>query len=167
MICLPLELINRAAPYKIKGLQDGSVFFTTDNSLHYIVSFDPDDVSLSHICYQLVIVNVDNLPSPRDIKLRDTIIAIVEGFFASNNEVMLYICETGDGKQAMRNRLFQYWYSRYERKQNFTFLSASIKDEEGVINYATLIIRNDNPDYTDVVNEFALSIKVLNDKPKE
>lgn len=167
MICLPLEHINRAAPYKIKGLQDGSVFFTTDNSLHYIVSFDPDDVSLSHICYQLVIVNVDNLPSPRDIKLRDTIIAIVEGFFASNNEVMLYICETGDGKQAMRNRLFQYWYSRYERKQNFTFLSASIKDEEGVINYATLIIRNDNPDYTDVVNEFALSIKVLNDKPKE
>lgn len=167
MICLPLEQINRAAPYKIKGLQDGSVFFTTDNSLHYIVSFDPDDVSLSHICYQLVIVNVDNLPSPRDIKLRDTIIAIVEGFFASNNEVMLYICETGDGKQAMRNRLFQYWYSCYERKQNFTFLSASIKDEEGVINYATLIIRNDNPNYTDVVNEFALSIKVLNDKPKE
>lgn len=80
---------------------------------------------------------------------------------------MLYICETGDGKQAMRNRLFQYWYSRYERKQEFTFLSASIKDKEGTINYATLIIRNDNPDYTEVVNEFALSVKILNDKPKE
>lgn len=167
MISLPLEQINHAAPYKIRVLQDGSVFFTTDNGLHYIVSFDSDDVSLSHLCYQLVIVNVDNLPSPRDIKLRNTIVAIVEGFFASNNEVMLYICETGDGKQAMRNRLFQYWYSRYERKQEFTFLSASLKDEEGVINYATLIIRNDNPDYAEVVNEFALTVKVLNDKPKE
>ena len=167
MISLPLEQINRAAPYKIKGLKDGSVFFTTDNGLHYIVSFDPDDVSLTHLCYQLVIVNVDNMPSPRDIKLRDTIVAIVEGFFASNNEVMLYICETGDGKQAMRNRLFQYWYSHYERKQEFTFLSTSIKDEEGVINYATLIIRNDNPDYADVVKEFALTINVLNEKPKE
>ena len=122
MISLPLEQINREAPYNIKGLKDGSVFFTTDNGLHYIVSFDPDDVSLTHLCYQLVIVNVDNMPSPRDIKLRDTIVAIVEGFFASNNEVMLYICETGDGKQAMRNRLFQYWYSHYERKQEFTHL---------------------------------------------
>lgn len=126
MISLPLEQINREAPYNIKGLKDGSVFFTTDNGLHYIVSFDPDDVSL-----------------------------------------MLYICETGDGKQAMRNRLFQYWYSHYERKQEFTFLSTSIKDEEGVINYATLIIRNDNPDYAAIVNEFALTINVLNEKPKE
>lgn len=167
MISLPQERINQAAPYEIRVLQDRSAFFTTDNGLHYIVSFDPDDVSLSHLCYQLVIVNVDNLPSPRDIKLRDTIVAIVEGFFALNNEVMLYICETSDGKQALRNRLFQYWYSRYERKQEFTFLSASIKDEEGIINYATLIIRNDNPDYTEMVNEFALTVKVLNDKPKE
>lgn len=167
MIRLPQEQINQVAPYKIKVLEDGSAFFATGNGLHYIVSFDPDDVSLSHLCYQLIILNVDNLPSPRDLKLRDTIVAIVEGFFASNNEVMLYLCETGDGKQAMRNRLFQYWYSRYERKQEFTFFSASIKDEEGVMNYATLIIRNDNPDYTDVVNEFALSVKVLNDKPKE
>lgn len=167
MISLPQERINQAAPYEIRVLQDRSAFFTTDDGLHYIVSFDPDDVSLSHLCYQLVIVNVDNLPSPRDIKLRDTIVAIVEGFFALNNEVMLYICETSDGKQALRNRLFQYWYSRYERKQEFTFLSASIKDEEGIINYATLIIRNDNPDYTEMVNEFALTVKVLNDKPKE
>lgn len=167
MIKLPQESINHAAPYKIRVLKDGSAFFTTDNGLHYIVSFDPDDVSLSHLCYQLVIVNVDNQPSPRDLKLRDTIVAIVEGFFTSNNEVMLYVCETGDGKQAMRNRLFQYWYSRYERKQEFTFLSASIKDEEGIVNYATLIIRNDNPNYTEVVNEFALSVKVLNNKPKE
>lgn len=72
MISLPQEQINHAAPYKIRVLQDGSAFFTTDNGLHYIVSLDPDDVSLSHLCYQLVIVNVDNLPSPRDIKLRDT-----------------------------------------------------------------------------------------------
>lgn len=77
--------------------------------------------------FQLVIVNVDNMPSPRDRKLRETIVAIVEGFFSINNEAMLYICETGDGKQAMRNRLFQYWYSHYERKFEFTFLSAQSK----------------------------------------
>lgn len=145
---------------------DGSAYFATDNGLHYIVSFSPDDVSLSSLCYQLVIVNEDNKPSPRDHKLRDTIVAIVECFFAANNEVMLYICETGDGKQAMRNRLFQYWYSKYERNFEFTFLSASIKDEEGVLNYATLIMRNDNPNYASVLKDFGDSVQVLNNKPE-
>lgn len=167
MIRLPVELINAESPYKIRIQKDGSAFFSTDNGLHYLVSFDLDDVSLSLHCYQLVIMNVDNLPSPRDHKLRDTIVAIVEGFFALNNEVMLYVCETGDGKQAMRNRLFQYWYSHYERKFEFTFLSASIKDDEGEMNYATLIMRNDNPNYTDVLEEFGRSVQVLNEKPKE
>lgn len=165
MIKLPVKQINESSPYKIKLLKDGSAFFTTDSGLHYIVSFDPDDASLSTLCYQLVIVNVDNLPSPRDQKLRKTIVAIVEGFFSSNNEVMLYICETGDGKQAMRNRLFQYWYSHYGRKFEFTFLSVSVKDEEGVMNYATLVMRNDNPRYSDVLTDFGQSVQLLNDKP--
>lgn len=78
---------------------------------------------------------------------------------------MLYICETGDGKQAMRNRLFQYWYSHYERKFEFTFLSVSVKDEEGVMNYATLVMRNDNPRYSDVLTDFGQSVQLLNDKP--
>lgn len=165
MIKLPLQRINAVAPYKIKLQHDGSAYFTTDKGLHYIVSFDPDDAILNTLCYQLIIINVDNKPSPRDRKLRDTIVAIVEGFFAYNNEVMLYICETGDGKQAMRNRLFQYWYSQYERKYDFTFLSASIKDEEGVVNYATLIMRNDNPNYADVLEDFGRSVQVLSNKP--
>lgn len=167
MIKLPLQRINEVAPYKIKLQHDGSAYFTTDKGLHYIVSFDPDDAILSTLCYQLIIINVDNKPSPRDCKLRDTIVAIVEGFFAFNNEVMLYICETGDGKQAMRNRLFQYWYSQYERKYEFTFLSASIKDEEGIVNYATFIMRNDNPNYVEVLEDFGHSVQVLSNKPDQ
>ncbi len=165
MIILPAQDINAHAPYKITILNDGGALFTTDNGIRYIVSFDSDDASLSMLSYQLIIVNVDQLPSPRDRKLRDTIVAIVEGFFSTNNEVMLYICETGDGKQAMRNRLFQYWYSHYEKKYDFTFLSASVKDDDGVINFATLIMRNDNPNYTTVLNDFGESIKLLNSKP--
>ena len=167
MINLPVEQISHAAPYKIRVLQDGSVFFTTDNGLHYIVSFDLDDVSLSRLCYQLVIVNVDNSPSPRDIKLRDTIVAIVEGFFASSNEVMLYICETGDGKQSMRNRLFSYWINYHKKNWNVSFWSSSVKDENGVVNYATIIVRNDNPRFDKIAEKFADTIQLFNEKPTE
>lgn len=165
MIRLSEERINETAPYCVHVPKDYSAFFTTDNNLHYIVSFDADDASLSLVCYQLVIVNVDNRPSPRDHKLRDTIIAIVKEFFHSNNEVMLYICETGDGRQAMRNRLFQYWYSQDGQRDGFTYLSASIKDDEGVINYATLIMRNDNPNYAIAYRDFGESVQLLNNKP--
>ena len=43
-------------------------------------------------------------------KVRETILAIVEEFFAKNNAAFLYICDTSGGLQKMRNRLFKYWY---------------------------------------------------------
>uniref|UniRef100_A0AB33JGU8 Uncharacterized protein n=1 Tax=Prevotella sp. GTC17260 TaxID=3236796 RepID=A0AB33JGU8_9BACT len=164
MTLLSETRINAVAPYRVKVLKDGGAFFATDNGLHYIVSFDADDVSLSVLCYQLVIVNVDNKPSPRDHKLRDTIIAIVEEFFSSSNEVLLYICETRDGKQALRNRLFRYWYSQNGQHKGYTYLSASVLDDDGVMNYAMLIMRNDSPHYATAYRDFGESIQMLNNK---
>ena len=40
-------------------------------------------------------------------KVRETILAIVEEFFAKNNAAFLYICDTSGGMQKMRNRLFK------------------------------------------------------------
>ena len=59
------------------------------------------------------------------MKLRQTIIAIIEEFFEANgNEAMLYITETGDGKQMFRNRLFIRWFNLYSHhdKYCYTFL---------------------------------------------
>ncbi len=167
MIVLNESKINDTAPYHVVINKDGYATFTTNNGLHYIVGFDPDDASLSLLCYQLVIINSDNKPSPRDKKLRDTVISIVKDFFEGNNEVVLYICETGDGKQAMRNRLFQFWYSRESNKLDVTYLSAAIQDEEGVTNYVTIIMRNDNPNYTIAYQNFGETIQLLNNKPKQ
>lgn len=168
MIRLPEQSINAKSPYNVTIREDGSAYFLTDAGIRYIVYFDADDTSMpSFVCYQLVIVNVDNKPSPRDRKLRDTIVAIVEGFFQINNEVMLYVCETGDGKQAMRARLFTYWFEHYSYKKNFSFLSGCVPDENGVDNYASLILRTDHPQYAAVVSEFGNTIQVLNNKPKD
>ncbi len=131
-----------------------------------MVGFETDDTSMSFTAYQLVIINVNNKKSPRDLKVKDTIIAIVEDFFTKNNETLLYICETGDDRQFMRSRLFEYWFTHYERKLRFTFLSSSIVDEDGIINYATIILRNDNPHITEIINEFTTIVKYLSQKPE-
>lgn len=121
---------------------------------------------LSRESFQLIIANINNHKSPRDRKVRDTIIAIIDEFFHVNNSTLLYICETGDNKQRMRSRLFEYWFSTYNRKSLFGTLSFSIMDNEGVINFASIILRNDNPFLAEIITEFAESIQALSQKPE-
>lgn len=164
---IDVDEINNKAPYKVRLIYDElNVIFDTDFGVQYVAGFDRDDTSLPFTkTYQFSIVNVNNKKSPRDHKVRETIIAILENFFMQNNEVMLYICETGDGKQSMRNRLFGYWFNHYKESWNLLFMSASIYDIDGVKNYTAIIIRQDHPHLSEITNEFTETVKLLNDKP--
>ena len=156
---------NSSYPVETTG-EDGFYQFFTDGGVHYSVGFMEDDILLSQNSYQLIIANINNHKSPRDHKVRDTIIAIVDEFFRNKNSTLLYICETGDSKQSMRSRLFEYWFSTYNRKALFTMISSSIVDEEGVVNFATIILRNDNPNLSEIIAEFTESIQLLSQKPE-
>ena len=164
---LSLKRINENSSYPVETTgEDGFYQFFTDGGVHYSVGFMEDDILLSQNSYQLIIANINNHKSPRDHKVRDTIIAIVDEFFRNNNSRLLYICETGDSKQSMRSRLFEYWFSTYNRKALFTMISSSIVDEEGVVNFATIILRNDNPNLSEIIAEFTESIQLLSQKPE-
>ena len=118
MNCLSLQAINELSSYKVTGVGQGCYQFFTDHGVHCTVEFVLDDSLMSHETYHLVIVNVNHQKSPSDVKVRDTIIAIIDEFFAENNTTLLYICETGDKKQALGNRLFERWFSTYELERN-------------------------------------------------
>ncbi len=167
MKALSIDNINKKSSYIVREATEKGFFeFFTDSNVHYSVGFMLDEETLRlKDCYELIIANVNNQKSPNDAKLRDTVIAIVDEFFRTNNSTMLYICETGDGKQAMRNRLFQFWFSTYCKKNAFTFMSSSIEDD-GVINYATLVVRNDNPNLSNIINAFTSTIQLLSSKPE-
>lgn len=163
---LSIKRINESAPYIVcKG--SGNMYrFYSDEGVHYAVDFLPDEMITKGDSYQLVIANLNNKKSPRDAKVRDSILAIIDEFFRINQSTLLYLCETGDGKQSMRSRLFEYWFNTYKRKTQFTLLTTSIVDDEGIVNFATLIIRNDNPNFLDILSEFSESVKLLSQKPE-
>lgn len=164
---LSLEHINVNSSYLVESTEkDGYYQFFTDSDVHYFVGFMEDDILISKNSYQLIIANLNNHKSPRDRKVRDTIVSIVDEFFNRNNSTLLYICETGDDKQRMRSRLFEYWFSTYNRKALFTMMSSSIVDAEGVVNFATIILRNDNPYLSEIIKEFTESIQLLSQKPE-
>lgn len=164
---LDINQINTKSPYKVRAVPDSNfVSFITDYGVQYVMGFEKDNITMPFTeTYQFSILNGNNKKSPRDSKVRDTIVSIIENFFVLNNEVVLYICETGDGKQSMRNRLFEYWFKHYKKNWNIMFLSSSVRDEEGMINYAGIILRNDNPRLKQIVNEFTDTVTLLNDKP--
>lgn len=164
---LSLNAINAKSEYLVKKEEDELTFsFMTDNMAEIFISFEKDDILQSGIVYQFGISNPQGTKSPRDPKVRNTILAIIEEFFNKNKAALLYICETGDGMQKMRSRLFQYWFSIYNEREEYLFLPQIVYDEEENENYAALIIRKDNPCFVELVSEFTDTINLLNGKPE-
>lgn len=163
---IDLERYNSLSPYSATwNARNGFYEFTTDYGVHYSVGFIREDIALQrHEVYQFVIANTNHRPSPRDEKVRQAIVLMIDEFFRQNNTTMLYICETTDGKQAMRHRLFQHWFSRENQTGNYSYHTATITDEEGIINYATIITRNDHPELVDVIQDFIETVQLLNGK---
>ena len=113
---LSLENINAKSPYQVMQMEEYPhlFYFHTDYGVDYEISIKPNNTFVSSGAYTLDIRNIWNQTSPGDNKLRQTLLAIMEEFFRTNNDVMLYITETEDGKQSFRERLFVRWFNTYE-----------------------------------------------------
>ena len=166
MKALSLDIINASAPYEVYWHEASRTYrFRSDYDVVLAIGFDDDDIIETAESYVFSIINVNNVPSPRDMKMRDTVILIIENFFDMNQAALLYICESGDGRQQMRSRLFEFWFSTYRMKDEFLLMPVSIEDMEGVENFAALIIRKDNPRFIDVVSEFSNTVAMFRVKP--
>ena len=124
-----------------------------------------DDYSIwQEGAYQFVINNENQVPSPLDPKLRDTIFTMIDAFFAVNPDILLYICETGDGKQAFRSRLFMRWFNTYSGRDAYIMETAEVQEEE-TKNFAALIVQKSNPKLEEILSDFNETISILTAKP--
>ena len=79
---------------------------------------------------------------------------------------MLYLADTGDRKQAFRNRLFVRWFNLYEHRDKFIIETAEgIMD--GQMNFLAIISRKDNPMLQIVIEEFNETVSFLFDPQAE
>lgn len=115
--------------------------------------------------YQFFIINESHRPSPNDEKLKATVFRIIEAFFAANPDILLYICETGDGRQALRSRLFVQWFSTYSRRDDYVMQTAEVLEGK-TRNFAALIVQKSNPRLEAILAEFAETISILTNKPE-
>ena len=167
MNTLRLDIINLHAPYRVKQREDKpqDYYFRTDYGVEYDISLEEDFSIIQSGAYSLDITNREHKRSPLDPKFRLTLIAIVEEFFERNNDVMLYITETGDEKQRFRNRLFVRWFNTYEHRDQY-YIQTAEGIMEGQMNFAAIISRLTCPHLRQAIDEFNETISLLFDKIK-
>ena len=164
---LNLLRLNLKSPYKVwPGHRPNEYMFMTDYGGLYYISFMENQLIWADHTYEFGIIPTGKrVSSPNDTKLKQTVIAVIEDFFHENPNVLLYQCETGDSKQAMRARLFQRWFDAYQYKDKYFIKVAMIMDED-VENYDAILIRRDNPHFDEIIEQFDAFVHEMGDKPQ-
>lgn len=165
MKALNLNRLNVRTPYSVWPVGKQSYGFKTAYGVQYRIGFIDDQTIWLHGAYEFGIVNENGRPSPNDRKLRETIYAVIEEFFESNPEILLYQCETGDNRQAMRDRLFLHWFKEYENRGKFIIKVSKITAEE-VDNYAAVIVQRNNPHLGQIIHDFEQFVGFFQNKPE-
>lgn len=149
---LSLEHINLTSPYKIEKLNDFVFVFHTKANVVYYISFKEDMDIAGLISYQFIIERKTEKQG-YDSDVQGSVIAIINEFFAQNNDILLYICDTSDGRESIRNRLFIRWFKETDITRQFEIKTAdAVVDGEGM--FFAIIFKKDNPKYDDITNEF-------------
>lgn len=166
MIKFSLSHILNESPYDLT-LQGDSFTFVTELGAHYSVGFVLDDMAIGDCdTYQFILRRIENAGKQYDPKVEETILAIVREFFRSNLYVLLYMCDTSDGRESVRNRLFTHWFEKYADKESFTLCKAhATVEREGM--FFCIIVDNRNPRLREIVSDFEEKANILtSDKPQ-
>ncbi|MBQ9677961.1 MAG: hypothetical protein IJV44_07470 [Prevotella sp.] len=162
---IDLNRLNVRVPYSVWQVNEETYGFKTDFGVLYRIVFTPDQTIWEDGAYEFGILNENQKSSPSDKQLRETVFGIIEEFFASNPEILLYQCETGDNRQAMRDRLFLRWFSEYEHSDHY-FIKVSEIIAEGISNFAAVIVQRENPDLNRIISDFDNFVGFFKQKPK-
>ena len=149
---LSLDAINSVSPCKVDTRNGYEFVFHTHTNVVYLISFKEDMRIANEQSYQLIIERVtDKVAYDTDVK--DTIICIINEFFTKNDKILLYICDTADGRESVRNRLFLRWFEESDVNHLYDIKTANATVEgEGM--YFAIILKKSNPHYIEIIQEF-------------
>ncbi len=153
MIHISAAEINKRSPYVVEEAGENSFLFTTKYGVLYTVGFVEDYSFMQEGVYQFFISNMDKKNAPMDEDIMQTVSVIIEEFFAQGDHVMLYVCDTMDGRQAIRDRLFKMWFNTYAQNTTYTLYSEQLK-MDGVWYFASIMLQKNHPLHNQIISAF-------------
>lgn len=137
--------------------------FTTVDDISYEIRFVPsaymfEDYLEPHIDgYEMIILVVDNPTGrklPADQRTAPTISTIFYDFFTEHQRVVIFICDSADGRHEARARKFTSWYYNDVRVGYFKF-DARLPDGDISI-LISIVLHRLNTHFDDVVRVIRL-----------
>lgn len=81
-----------------------------------------------------------------DTRIEATIVAILIRYFSDRRNILMYVCDQQDNKQAARNKLFDKWFNKHRYTFHHQFgvslVKSDINDKANL--FTSLIYREDN-----------------------
>jgi hypothetical protein len=144
-ISLSLLSINSQSPYRVESVNGYSFTFHTRYGHTYEAGFTEDYMlSDDGLVFQFFLSCTDNESPEKDEQVMKTVVAILEEFFKNELVCLVYICDTHDGRQAVRQRLFASWFYDYAFHSRYEFSYKDIIVDEKPY-YVSLICAKNNP----------------------
>lgn len=106
---------NLLNPFEISEVERFDYSFVSRDGIKYRVFFSPLQECYPELpnTYSFSIEPEDRTPHPFDRRIAMTVVAILERFFRNNENAMIMICDTLDGKERKRRKLFDRWFKMY------------------------------------------------------
>ena len=142
------------SPFEINEVEPYDYTFVSKFGIKYRVFFSPMEELYPQLIntYSFSIERESNSPHPMDARIAVTIVAILRRFFENNENAMIMICDTLDGKEAKRRKLFDRWYKLYnDGTLDKLDASASTADYELFI---SIYFTRNNPHRKDLIQAF-------------
>ena len=153
MIQLSAETINSRSPYKVTKEDNNIFIFKTKYGIVYSAGFIQDTSFYKDGVYQFFLINKSHKTGRKDENIYETVRVIIEEFFAQNESVMLYICDTTDGRQASRDRLFRAWFHSYIESESYTMCTDTMTIDN-IRYFSSILMRKDYPKLIQVLSSF-------------
>lgn len=145
---------NLLNPYNVVETNPLDYYFTTKHGIEYHVFFlsaaDMHPVFADTFWFN--IEPQDNRPHPIDSRIAITVVHILKKFFVHNEWAMLMVCDTLDGKQAKRRKLFNRWYKKYNNGELMTFNAMTENDDYTL--YVSLYVKKENSRMREIIDAF-------------
>lgn len=158
--------LNLECPYNVFRDKDTQTyFFHTKSNIKYIAYFtDASDYFLNfHLRHNIYMFGFE----PEGLSIYDkrklsnnnihlTIVAILESFFDSKENVLTFVADISDSKHKARNRLFESWKKEYDFENKFDKYDIEIVGDEDIY-FSSMIISKDNIHRLEYKEAFTMS----------
>ena len=71
---------------------------------------------------------------------------------------MLYICDPYDHREAIRDSLYKRWFNSYPHHNKLTLQAEEVNFDKYIV-YTGMILRNDHPDYENLLEIYKSFVK--------